>query len=70
MTIDDAMRDEVLRDRVRFDICCQEFTSAMETHQLYRSRTLSGEYVYYLTEMWFTWPNLFGYDAEHGYILN
>jgi hypothetical protein len=69
MTIDDAMRDDAQRDAVRWRVLEYEFTCAMECHQIRDSRALAGEYVYYLTEMWFTWPD-FGYDAEHGYILN
>jgi hypothetical protein len=69
VTIDDAMRDDAQRDAVLFEIRTWEFTLVMESHQIRHSRAWAGEYVYYLTEMWFTWPD-FGYDAEHGYILN
>jgi hypothetical protein len=57
------MCDEEDRDVVRWAVMEYEFAHAMESHKM------RGEYVYYLTEMWFTWPD-FGYDAEHSYILN
>lgn len=55
--------DEQERNTVLFEIRTYEFTHAMRSHGI------RGEYVYYLTEMWFLWPD-FGYDAEHSYILN
>jgi hypothetical protein len=55
--------DEQERNAVLFNIRVLEFHQAMVAHRI------RGEYVYYLTEMWFMWPD-FGYDAEHGYILN
>jgi hypothetical protein len=55
--------DEADRNTALWAIREYEFTHAMRSHGIH------GEFVYYLTEMWFTWPD-FGYDAQHSYILN
>jgi hypothetical protein len=55
--------DEHERNAVLFDVRVLEFHQAMVAHRI------RGKYVYYLMEMWLMWPD-FGYDAEHGYILN